>query len=192
MSHRLRVALAQKRDPDNSSLGSPGRDVAARSIQVSWEAALETAPHLNPESTFRYEYRYPYFDRDLVDFLCSIPRNQLVRPGRRRYLMREALKMIVPPEILERRRKAYIVRRQAMDFESARCCIGALLTGSLAEHYGFVDGSQCLIAASHMNGASQASLWHQLLRTAMLETWLRAANSCRVLTDSGPDLPRSA
>src|SRR5262249_42307301 len=31
-----------------------------------------------------YEKRYPYLDRDLLEFLYAIPREQLVRPGQRR------------------------------------------------------------------------------------------------------------
>lgn len=54
-----------------------------------------------------YERRYPYLDRDLLEFLFAIPREQLVRPGERRSLMRRALRDVVPEEILNRRRKAY-------------------------------------------------------------------------------------
>lgn len=58
----------------------------------------------------RYEKRYPYLDRDLLEFLYAIPRDQLVRPRTRRSLMRRALSGIVPPEILDRKRKAFLVR----------------------------------------------------------------------------------
>lgn len=57
-----------------------------------------------------YEVRYPYLDRDLLEFLYAIPRQQLVRPKERRSLMRRALKDIVPDEVLNRRRKAFVVR----------------------------------------------------------------------------------
>jgi asparagine synthase (glutamine-hydrolysing) len=57
-----------------------------------------------------YEWRYPFLDRDLVAFCSSIPREQLVRPKERRSLMRRALAGIVPREVLERKRKAYVSR----------------------------------------------------------------------------------
>jgi asparagine synthase (glutamine-hydrolysing) len=57
-----------------------------------------------------YEKRYPYLDRDLLEFLYAVPRDQLVRPGQRRSLMRRALAGIVPDEILNRKRKAYVTR----------------------------------------------------------------------------------
>lgn len=64
----------------------------------------------DPPSDPPYEKRYPYLDRDLLEFIGSIPRSQLVRPGHRRSLMRRALAGIVPAEILNRRRKAFVVR----------------------------------------------------------------------------------
>ena len=56
------------------------------------------------------EKRYPYLDRTLLEFLSAIPREQLVRPGQRRSLMRRALIGIVPDELLNRKRKAFVTR----------------------------------------------------------------------------------
>src|SRR5260370_5063789 len=57
-----------------------------------------------------YEKRYPYLDRDLLEFLYAVPREQLLRPGQRRSLMRRALVGIVPNELLQRKRKAFVSR----------------------------------------------------------------------------------
>ena len=67
-----------------------------------------------------FEKRYPYLDRDLLEFMYTIPREQLVRPGQRRSLMRRALVGTVPDEILNRKRKAYVARslRPAISAES--------------------------------------------------------------------------
>ena len=56
------------------------------------------------------EKRYPYLDRDLLEFMYAVPREQLVRPGQRRSLMRRALVGIVPDDVLNRKRKAYVAR----------------------------------------------------------------------------------
>jgi asparagine synthase (glutamine-hydrolysing) len=58
----------------------------------------------------RFVRRYPFLDRDLLEYLYAIPREQLVRPNQRRSLMRRALVGIVPAEILNRRRKAFLTR----------------------------------------------------------------------------------
>jgi asparagine synthase (glutamine-hydrolysing) len=56
------------------------------------------------------ETRYPFLDRSLLEFLFAIPREQLIRPGQRRSLLRRSLIGIVPHEILARSRKASVVR----------------------------------------------------------------------------------
>jgi len=74
-------------------------DALRRQVAIS-PAACE--PH--------FEKTYPYLDRDLLEFLYAVPREQLVRPGQRRSLVRRALRGTVPPEILNRRRKAFLSR----------------------------------------------------------------------------------
>jgi asparagine synthase (glutamine-hydrolysing) len=54
------------------------------------------------------EKRYPFLDRDLLEFLFNIPREQLVRPNQRRSLFRRALRGIVPDVVLDRPRKAFV------------------------------------------------------------------------------------
>jgi len=81
-----------------------GRPSQLSSERVSF-STIEALPHRSPGVLTRFEYRYPYLDRDLNDFLLRVPRDRLLRPGRRRALMRSALQKIVPHEVLERRRK---------------------------------------------------------------------------------------
>jgi len=73
--------------------------------RLAWSSL--SAPH-------RCEKRYPYLDRNLLEFLCAIPREQLLRPGQRRSLMRRALRGIVPAEVLARKRKAFVDRAPRM------------------------------------------------------------------------------
>jgi asparagine synthase (glutamine-hydrolysing) len=114
-----------------------------------------------------YEKRYPYLDRDLLEFLFAIPRDQLVRPGQRRSLMRRALAGIVPDEVLNRRRKAF-VSRAPMEALTCEPIDLALLGHSLR-----VVDPACL------NDCMQAALQGReipmttALRTVILERWLR-------------------
>lgn len=59
------------------------------------------------------EKRYPYLDRQLFVYLASIPRTQILRPSRRRHLMRRALCGLVPEEVLFRKTKWFGVRNPA-------------------------------------------------------------------------------
>src|SRR6266702_2375279 len=139
-----------------------------------WWSIMETLPHLIPEIHMRHEYRYPYLDRDLVDFLLRIPREQLVQPGRRRFLMRRALKDIVPSEILERRRKAYISRGPLAALQNGRRYVEQLLAQPLVAECGFVDALRLRAAAESILSGRRATQWPQLMKTIHLELWLRS------------------
>ena len=126
------------------------------------------APHRDPV----YEVRYPYLDRSLLEFLYSIPRDQLVRPGQRRSLMRRAMTGIVPSEVLARRRKAFVARSplNAIDqhWSALQSAGGEFLVGA----WGLV--SLNILAETMMqarNGEEVAVA--PLLRLLILEHWLK-------------------
>ena len=112
-------------------------------------------------------------DKDLVDYLFSIPREQLLRPGRRRSLMRRALTGIVPPEILERRRKAYQLRAPLDAIGQAYLKLLDILVNSAIAELGFVDSGALLYGLKcSANGSAE---WYQpLLRAIAYELWLQA------------------
>ncbi len=45
---------------------------------------------------------YPYLDQDLVEFTCTIPPNFKVRPGKNRYIFKQAMKNFLPKQIIEK------------------------------------------------------------------------------------------
>ena len=65
-----------------------------------------------------YDQSYPYLDRKLLEFMYAIPREQSVRPTQRRSLLRRALAGIVPGEILNRNRKAFVARAPLVSISS--------------------------------------------------------------------------
>jgi asparagine synthase (glutamine-hydrolysing) len=124
------------------------------------------------ESNPVYEWRYPLLDRDLVSFCISIPREQMVRPHERRSLMRRALTDIVPREILDRRRKAYVSRALV---KVVRADFARLRNGGrfLTEELGIVDCKELERAVQNAEqGRDVATV--PLLRTFALEGWLRS------------------
>jgi asparagine synthase (glutamine-hydrolysing) len=141
---------------------------------LTWWFFLETLPHLFPSQLVRREYRYPYLDRNLVEFLFRVPRSKLVHPGRRRALMRNALRGIVPDEILERRRKAYIVRQPLIALQADRAKIEALLAKPLVVEYGLVIPSRLQTAVRSVCTGHEPQLWPSLLRCISFELWLQA------------------
>jgi len=142
----------------------------------SWWSVMETLPHTTPHAKLRPEYRYPILDKDLVDYVFSIPREQLVRPGRRRSLMRRSLKDIVPPEILERRRKAYQLRAPLNTIAQAYSKLQRLLRSSALADMGFLDGE--VLLRELKKTATGDPKWSQaLMRAVAFELWLQSSNS---------------
>jgi asparagine synthase (glutamine-hydrolysing) len=140
-------------------------------------ALLETMPHQRPQHFKRYEFRYPYLDRDLVDFLLRVPRERLVRPGRRRALMRSALKFLVPNEIVERRRKATRSRSLLLALQYQQEKVRAIFKNLPESMTGLVDRRRLedeglaairkndLYAMPFLLRAVFLGLWHQKMDT---------------------------
>ena len=117
-----------------------------------------------------YEWRYPFLDRDHVAVGCSLPREQLVRAIERRALMRRALAGMVPREILERKRKAYVSRGLVKALSGEWRMLSEAPFQS--EHLGMVDSG---LLRTWINQAEQGTDVPvlPLLRTLALERWLR-------------------
>jgi asparagine synthase (glutamine-hydrolysing) len=139
----------------------------------NWLSVLETLPHLYPKSTTRREYRYPYLDRDLVDYLLRVPREQLLQPGRRRAMMRRALKPFMPQEVVERRRKAYMSRGPLALLQKERTSIERLLSTSRLEAYGYLDMSSLRSLLHAATSGSGTEHGMALLRLLAFEFWLQ-------------------
>lgn len=119
-----------------------------------------------------YEKRYPYLDRDLLEFMYAIPREQLVRPGHRRSLMRRALVGIVPGELLNRKRKAFLARTPMIAISKE--WLGLV---QLSDH--MICGSLAIVNPRQFSEALQKARMGRevamttLMRTLAAELWLR-------------------
>lgn len=119
-----------------------------------------------------YEKRYPFLDRDLLEFLFAIPKTQLLRPGQSRSLMRRALAGIVPDEVLNRKRKAFVTRTPllalASDVMSSDFAQGKVLAAM-----GIIDQERFAEALKEARVGLEVPIVG-LLRTFVLESWLRS------------------
>jgi asparagine synthase (glutamine-hydrolysing) len=119
-----------------------------------------------------YEKRYPYLDRDLVEFLFAVPREQLLRPGRRRSLMRRALAGVVPEEVLNRKRKAFAAHRTFVQVSAQFDVLLETLEPMILASLGIVE------PAAFRRELERARIGLEiqpiaLLRTIGMEAWLR-------------------
>jgi asparagine synthase (glutamine-hydrolysing) len=174
--------IVKREGTRHSACGGTGTTLAERfklapsqmSTGLTWNALIETLPSLHPAGLYRLEYRYPYLDRDLVEFLIAIPREQLVRPGRRRSLMRRALKNIVPEEILERRRKAFQLRAPLSALNSHAESIESMFSDSYTGRFLPVDLAALMDSFRTTCSGATPQLCAPLLKMVALELCLRS------------------
>ena len=138
---------------------------------------------LQPE--FLREVRFPFLDRDLLEFVFAIPREQIVRVGQRRSLMKRALVGIVPDELLNRRRKAFVPPGSPKDAVAAWPSLAELGERLITRDLGIIDlerFQEALEGAQRAEEISSASLTH----TLTIESWLRHLATHGVLTAPAP------
>ena len=150
-----------------------------------WWSIMETLPLPSRRLLVRREYRYPFLDRDLVDFLLRVPSYQLMRPGRRRLLMRRALRGIVPSEVLERKRKAFIMRGPAVSLAENQSRLLSLASSSRLGDLGYVDELSLKSRLAKFDALSGSDGQHHLLLAIQLELWMRRSAKNAKQTGAG-------
>jgi asparagine synthase (glutamine-hydrolysing) len=167
------------------TLPSFQKDMASLNL-LRRQIACEVLPSNPP-----YEKRYPYLDRDFLEFIYAIPREQLVRPGQRRSLMRRALVGLVPDEILNRKRKAFVTRSPTKEipatWESLQRQSPAMILGAL----GIVDEKKLGAAIEKLERGEQVPLVH-LTQVVWTEVWLRNMTRWKLLPLRGHSRTPSA
>ena len=126
------------------------------------------------------EKRYPYLDRGLLEFVSAIPREQLVRPGQRRSLMRRALIGIVPDELLNRKRKAFVTRGPRVGIAAEWPHLLELGQHMLISSLGIADSTRFVEALQKIRQGAEVPVV-TLKRTLGIELWLRNLTTRHVL-----------
>jgi len=137
-----------------------------------------------------HEKRYPFMDRSLLEVIYAIPREQIVRPCQRRSLMRRALVGIVPDELLNRKRKAYVARSPlAVIFEEWTRFTG--MTRQMASGTAGIITTQAFCTTLQRLRRSQQLPTVTVLRALGIEAWLRNSSKCRILVGNNKSEPNS-
>jgi asparagine synthase (glutamine-hydrolysing) len=118
------------------------------------------------------EARYPFLDQDFLEFVLSIPAEQMLRPGERRSLMRRSLAGIVPQEILSRRTKQVGQRTPMLILEKSWNELQTIFHTPLSSRLGYIYESQLLKTISNTRTGKSTPL-ARVLWTISLEYWLR-------------------
>ena len=132
------------------------------------------------------EVRYPFLDRNFLEFMFAIPREQIVRLGQRRSLMKRALAGIVPIELLNRRRKTFVLqasRKQGAKKDILADCLVEIAQPIVGCSRGIVDSNRFLDMLQKARRNEEVPI-DSLKRTLTLESWLRHLTIRGVLTNS--------
>jgi asparagine synthase (glutamine-hydrolysing) len=167
-AQRTRLAIRQLDADEHFGLWLPTRrSFIAGVLVMANNLAKLTAPGQALE-----EARYPFLDQSLIEFLLSIPADQLLRPGERRSLMRRSLAGIVPQEILSRRTKQVGARTPTLVLEKYWGELQSIYHTSLSSRLGYVHEARLLMTICDARAGKSVPLL-RVLWTISLEYWLR-------------------
>jgi asparagine synthase (glutamine-hydrolysing) len=118
------------------------------------------------------ELRHPLLDHRLFELAASLPTTQAFAAGMQKIILRNAMRGLLPDEVVERRQKIYpntIAERGLRERERAK--VWALMTNMVAAKMGFVDEARLREEYQrYLDGKTRSALfWH----TLTLESWLR-------------------
>jgi asparagine synthase (glutamine-hydrolysing) len=132
-----------------------------------------------------YQKLYPYLDRDLLEFLFSIPQEQLLRPHQRRSLMRRALSGIVPQELLNRKRKGFVMRGPLMAISSEYGKLEAMTREMISSSLDIVHPRALATALREARAGGPVAVT-SFLRVFAMERWFQNVARWKVLLDLEP------
>lgn len=125
---------------------------------------------------------YPYLDRDLLEFLFAIPPDQLLRPGQRRSLMRRALNGVVPQELVNRKRKAFVLHGPLMAIPAKSSNLVMRTEQMLSATIGILVPRRFLTELERAHAGERVAIT-PLIRAFGLERWFKNAAQWNVLND---------
>ena len=165
---RTRLAIRQLDVDEHFGLWLPTRRSYIAGVLVM---ANNLAKFTAPVQAFE-EARYPYLDQTLIEFILSIPADQLLRPGERRSLMRRSLAGIVPQEILSRRTKQVGARTPMLILEKCWDELQNIFQTPLSSRLGYIHEAQLLKTICDARAGKSTPIV-RVLWTISLEYWLR-------------------
>jgi len=117
------------------------------------------------------EVRAPFLDRDVAEFVCRLPSRYKLRGSTRKYLLRRAAAPLLPPEILSRGKRGFLIPTAAWLRGQLRPQVDELLGERHLREQGIFDPAAVgALVAAHLSGRAdhRKKLWTLLV----LQLWL--------------------
>ncbi|MCE5249482.1 asparagine synthase C-terminal domain-containing protein, partial [bacterium] len=122
---------------------------------------------------FSVEARLPFLDHRLVSFLFSLPSDQKIRSGRTKYVMREALKGLVPESIRTRSDKVGFSTPEAHWYRNEMLPYIREVIGSSTTRKRGLYAVPKLMSLIDVNAAGTVNAGRAIWRALNLELWFR-------------------
>lgn len=130
------------------------------------------------------EVRSPFLDRDLMEYVFTLPDPMKLRWGQTKVMLRKAFADLVPQEILRRRKMGFGVPLRAWFTTELRDYIRDMLLAPDARLRGYLDqGYVRRLCEAHMSGRADHS--HRLWTLLTFEVWLRQLPRLKTLPEAG-------
>ena len=144
---RLRAELAHERawsEHVDYVRDAPADDYLDKTLYADWKTFL---PELNLaycdklSMAASVETRVPYIDNEIVDFMCRVPPELKLHGTTSKYLLREAVKDLVPAQILRRRKAGFGAPIRTWLRRDLREMVDDLLSPERIEARGYFDAA---------------------------------------------------
>jgi asparagine synthase (glutamine-hydrolysing) len=178
-----RAMALDKRWPDRQSLdGRPGAKYAG--------AIADQIGHFGRHSDRTVfdqvlEVRHPFLYRPLVEFSLRLAPELRTRPRQQKWILRHAMRGILPEAVRTRTGKGGIDGRLAWSLIREQERIDDMLRDPLLSQLGCVDARKLRSAVNAIRGG-QESVVISVIETLSLETWLRVRSSRWTVRESTP------
>jgi asparagine synthase (glutamine-hydrolysing) len=184
LARNTRLAIRQIDVDNHFGLWLPTRrSYIGGLLMMANKMAKSTLPELALEET-----RYPYLDQNLIEFILSIPADQLLRPGERRSLMRRSLVGVVPQEILSRRTKQLGARTPVLVVDKKWEELRTVFGSPFISRFGYVNRRRFLEKLQAARNGEEVHIV-RMLRAISLEFWLRDLTARGVLDSKSVSPP---
>jgi asparagine synthase (glutamine-hydrolysing) len=176
-AQKHRMAARQLENAEGSRFWQPSKRDAVQTVAT----LSRLVTHMTPSVV---EQRYPYLDRDLIEFLTSVPLDQLLRPGDRRSLMRRALADLLPAKTLTRKTKAAAARCYSLTLQKHWDTVDGLFCSSFSSDFGYIEQNLLREALLALKNGQVPPDFTRLLKALSLELWLRDMCARGLLTNT--------
>jgi asparagine synthase (glutamine-hydrolysing) len=118
------------------------------------------------------EVRYPFLSRPLVEFSLRLPVHMRARPFARKWVLREAMRDVLPEPVRTRQSKGKIDARIIWALQRESGTVQGLLREPILAELGLVDATRLRTAVDEARRGIKHNLV-MLMSALSLETWLR-------------------